>query len=232
MKREITSIMNNILDNWLPPVLRDSKWFYGGIVLRIAAGKKYKYYMEFKSKLPYLSESEINDYYVKLADTFQKRNTDLNDKCIEQIKKNVNTDAMILDAAAGRGYLAEQLWSMGCRNVTALDIILPENRHEGISYIQGSLTNLPFKDNQFETVICTHALEHIKDVEKAVSELYRVCRKKLIVVIPCQREYRYTGDLHVNFYPYEFDVRKLLGNNIKIEKVEHDWFCVEEKQNK
>lgn len=230
MKRETTNFINNILDNWLPPVLRDSKWFYGNIILRMAVGRKYKYYVEFKNKLPYLSENDINEYYTILADTFQKRDTDLNSKCIEKIKTFVNNGESLLDAAAGKGYLAEQLYSFlqGEGKITALDIVLPQKRNKNIFYIQGSLTSLPFDDKSFDTVICTHALEHIKDVDKAISELRRVCRKKLIIVIPCQREYRYTCDLHLNFYPYEFDVRKLLGNKIRIEKLDHDWFCIED----
>jgi hypothetical protein len=34
-----------------------------------------------------------------------------------------------------------------------------------------------------------------------VSELKRVAKKVLFVVVPCQRYYFYTLDEHVNFYP-------------------------------
>lgn len=86
---------------------------------------------------------------------------------------------------------------------------------------------MPFNNDTFDTVICTHALEHIKDVKTALKELRRICRRKLIIVVPCQREYRYTFDLHINFYPYRYNVEALLGSNVVIELLDNDWLCVE-----
>ena len=63
------------------------------------------------------------------------------------------------------------------------------------------ITGLPFEDHSFDVVLCTHALEHIRDPQKALGELMRVTGRRLIVVVPHQREYRYTVDLHVNFFP-------------------------------
>jgi ubiquinone/menaquinone biosynthesis C-methylase UbiE len=61
---------------------------------------------------------------------------------------------------------------------------------------------LPFADGAFDTVICSHTLEHVRNVERAVSELRRVCRKRLIIVVPSEREYKYSFNLHVSFFPY------------------------------
>jgi ubiquinone/menaquinone biosynthesis C-methylase UbiE len=48
------------------------------------------------------------------------------------------------------------------------------------------ITKLSFKDNAFDTVICSEVLEHIPEDEKAVKELLRILKKKgtLAVSVP------------------------------------------------
>ena len=38
------------------------------------------------------------------------------------------------------------------------------------------ITDIPFDDNTFDLIMCTHVLEHIPDDRKAMSELYRVLK--------------------------------------------------------
>lgn len=229
MNRSITNKINYFFDNWIPPRMRDSKLLMG-TALRLVLGPKYKYYMSFKDRVDSMSEEEINQYYEILADTFMDRETDLNDGCIKFILENVIGNS-VLDAATGRGYLAGRLHEKFNANMAihAVDIVLPNKRMEGINYKQATLTNLPFEDNAFDTVVCTHALEHIKDHQSALNELRRVCKKRLIVVVPKQREYKYTFDLHINFFPYEYTFRKFIHNeNAKILEIGHDWVCMED----
>lgn len=236
MKRDITSRINSFLDNWVPPAIRDNKWFVR-LLFRRVIGKKYVYYMTFKEKLPFLSETEINRYYEVLSKTFIQRETHCNSKCIKRIMEEVE-DGTILDVAAGNGYFAKLLYEKNNNNkCTVSDIVLPNKRNQiaGIMYVKSSITNLPFEDNAFDTVICTHALEHIKDYGIALDEIRRVCRRKLLIVLPRQREYKYTYDLHVNFFPYKYSVEKLMngGNankrrSIRIELLNHDWMIIED----
>ncbi|NBJ02561.1 class I SAM-dependent methyltransferase [Lachnospiraceae bacterium] len=228
MNRNSTNKINYFLDNWMPPVLRDCKFFMR-ILLRIGIGKKYSYYMDFKKRLPTLKETDINKYYRVLADTFIKRETDLNKACIERILSE-EMGEIILDAAAGKGFMAGRILNNYPEKiVTVSDIVLPpfSERIDGIKYVKASLTKMPFEDKTFDTVICTHALEHIKDIQGALSELRRVCRNKLIIVLPRQREYLYTFDLHINFFPYKYNVENILNNSATIELLDNDWYCVE-----
>ena len=91
------------------------------------------------------------------------------------------------------------------------------------------MTALPFEDKSFDVVTCSHVLEHVTEFEKCFSELIRVARKKVVIVLPRQREYRYVADLHVRFFPYEYNVRLALPKefrNSKIEIVGGDWGIV------
>lgn len=229
MNRDVTNKINVFIDNWVPPVFRDNK-FLAAILFRFVIGKKYKYYLEFKDKVPTMTEDEINRYYTILGKTFIQRRTDLNKKCIKKIAQEV-IGRRILDAGAGKGFMAKKLYYADrSRECTICDIALPNKmqREEGIEYVEATLTKLPFGEDSFDTVICTHALEHIKDYKTALKELRRVCKKKLIIVIPRQREFKYTCDLHINFYPYQYDVERLLQSHAFIELLDNDWMCIEE----
>lgn len=43
--------------------------------------------------------------------------------------------------------------------------------------VKADILDLPFKDEEFDVVICNHVLEHIGDDGKAMSELFRVMKK-------------------------------------------------------
>jgi len=38
----------------------------------------------------------------------------------------------------------------------------------------------------------------------AITELKRIAKKQLCIVVPCQRPYYYTLDEHVRFFPYKW----------------------------
>ena len=45
-----------------------------------------------------------------------------------------------------------------------------------ISDVKADICNLPFKDNNYDIILCNHVLEHIPDDTKAIQELYRVMK--------------------------------------------------------
>ncbi len=48
--------------------------------------------------------------------------------------------------------------------------------------VQADICNLPFKDKEFDFVVCIHVLEHVQDPGKACTELMRVARRGFIEV--------------------------------------------------
>jgi len=61
---------------------------------------------------------------------------------------------------------------------TTLDI------QPGKADITGDIRELPFEDNKFGLIICSHVLEHIDDDIKAMKELYRVLKPKGTLLAP------------------------------------------------
>jgi SAM-dependent methyltransferase len=45
-------------------------------------------------------------------------------------------------------------------------------------------TSLPFEDRSFESVLIFEVLEHVADVEKVLTEAFRVARKNVLITVP------------------------------------------------
>ena len=88
----------------------------------------------------------------------------------------------ILDIGAGSGALINKLKS---KNYSTIGIDLFP-RGEDIQ--EGSITNIEFKDDEFNTIFCTEIIEHLTDkqIEKGLVEVKRVLRKEghFIVTVP------------------------------------------------
>ena len=231
--RNFTIVVNWILDNIIPPILRDSKVFMYMIMYPVY-GKYTKLLFEFKNQYPSLELEDVNKYYDKIKDApiNLKRKTDLNSKCLSYVVEKCSSlgdrGLTILDAAAGRGLLAELLSKN--HSVTAMDIVVPKEYKE-VEWIKGNLLNIPFPDKSFDMVICTHAIEHIRDYRRAISELRRVAKRYVIIIMPCQREYKYTVDLHVNFCPYLYRFQEFIGEQSgEYFKLSGDWVCFIDKE--
>jgi len=50
--------------------------------------------------------------------------------------------------------------------------------------ILASALSLPFKDNSFSLVLCSHVLEHLSDPAKAFHEISRVSRSRFVIRVP------------------------------------------------
>jgi len=225
LSRNLTLWIHFVFDQCLPPVLRDSRWFMW-LPFKLLFGDKAKIFFNFKQQAPRLSEQEFQQVYQQAASVFIQRETDLNNASIAAIEQHILGNT-VLDIACGRGFLTKQLAQN--YQMTGADIVLDPNLrkiHPDIAFYECNLENLPFSDKQFDTVICAHTLEHVQHLEPAIRELRRVTAQRLIIVLPKQRAYRYTFDLHLHFFPYAHDVLTLMGQQTEQTclDVGGDWF--------
>ena len=228
LSRNFTNKFNWILDNLIPPVIRDSRLFFLPL-FGFLFNKKAKLFMDFKEKAWQFDEQEMTEYYKELADVHIQRETDLNTKSVNYILSKLEGQK-VLDIACGRGYLANRIKKQGDFEITGIDFIIPEELKGSTNpkFEEGVVENIKYPDNYFDTVISTHTLEHVRDLDKCITELRRVCAKRLIVVLPKQRPYLFTFDLHLHFFPYKFSVMQVF-NNKKGEciKLSNDWLYIE-----
>lgn len=57
----------------------------------------------------------------------------------------------------------------------------------------------PFRDNEFDYVICSHVIEHVEHVDYFLSEMFRVAKRGYIEYPTILFEYLYNFDVHINF---------------------------------
>ena len=103
----------------------------------------------------------------------------------------------VLDAGCAKGYLVYALHQLGvdAYGIDASEYAIsqaPVDVKDRVKH--GLIQKLPYKNNQFDVVICFDVLEHIpeKDIDKTFSEFSRVAKKHVIVRVPTRHE---PGDL-------------------------------------
>jgi SAM-dependent methyltransferase len=201
MRRETTNVIRAVLEEALPPMVRDSKpmrWLFrrhwGDLVDDIE---------RFRERIPFVTDREYREIYERMPRI--QNETDNSAACLDRIADAIQGET-VLDVGCGTGFLLDHLKrARPDLALTGVDFIIEEGtrtRHPGIRFERANIEKLPFADASFDTVVCTHVLEHILEFRQALSELRRVARRRLIIVVPQEREYRFTFNPHLHFFPY------------------------------
>jgi len=107
-------------------------------------------------------------------------------------------NSKILEAGCGIGNYVISLSKMRHDTVgieidpERVDIAKKNMKKFGISdekILQGDLSNLPFKDGEFDAIFCHGVIEHIADSERAVKEMARVLKKDGYAMISVPNRY-------------------------------------------
>lgn len=230
LSRRLTTKIAFVLDELVPPVIRDARWFMW-FPFRLLFGEQSKAFFGFKDEAFTMGFDAFKGTYEDTASVHIQRETDLNEPCVTKILENLAGES-VLEVGCGRVYLAKKMAAQ--KQVTACDMVVPDELREKYPEIdlrEASIEDLPFSDNAFDTVVSTHTLEHVLDIVKAIAELRRVAKKRVIIVVPRQRPYRYTFDLHLHFFPYKWSLLAFMsgaGFKHEIQLVEGDWYYQED----
>jgi SAM-dependent methyltransferase len=228
MKRELTTRIRYLLDELVPPVIRDSRPFMWPFYVLAYGTFSVRHFMEFKSRAYFMTDEEYRDFYASLGNSISRRRaTDLNEASVNFIldKLPAGGNAAVLDVGAGNGYLLARLaQARQWQRIAGVDVVARPDPGRRFESHTGQLPKLPFKDKEFDVVTCTHVIEHLLDVEASVKELLRVTRQRLLVVVPRQRYFYYTLDEHLNFYPgVEPLLRLLRPHQVTCTTQQGDW---------
>ncbi|MEZ5833730.1 MAG: class I SAM-dependent methyltransferase [Dongiaceae bacterium] len=231
MRRETTNFIRGILEDWLPANVWDSPLFH--VLMRLKMGRHIDYMADFKRRAVFLTPREYRDMYA--AHPRQHENTDLSVACIERIKPRV-LGPLVCDVGCGTGYLVRTLAAhpplKEC-HFTGVDFVVEQGMKsdERIKFLQLNVERMPFADKEFDTVICTHVIEHILDIRGVVAELRRITRRRLILVVPREREFAYSFNPHFHFFPYQHSFLRVMipvPAKHQIEAVGRDIFYIED----
>lgn len=85
-----------------------------------------------------------------------------------------------------------------------------------INLILSSIVKIPFKDNTFDIIICSHVLEHIKEDYLAIMEIWRILTEGGILIFLTPNEnYGNSNISHFRNYSHK-DLKKLVKNRFSI----------------
>jgi len=203
MRRETANRIRFVLEELFPPIMRDS------IVFRWLIGLRYgsfaREFFAFRRRAPFMTDAEFADFYRRYPRILDE--TDLSRICIDRIAEDAKP-GRACDVGCGTGYLMRHLKSqarLAASSFVGVDIAVPppdEAMADVGTFVEARLERLPFPDRSFDTVICTHTLEHIFGFQRAIEELRRICSGRLIIVVPLERAYRYNFNPHLHFFAY------------------------------
>ena len=232
MNRKYTNIIRYVMDEWLPPSIRDARWFMYPFFWYWFKGKNIELYMELKKKIVNMTDDDVSNMYRELDCRAGDRPTDSSEESLDYCISNFAPGAKtLLDVGCGRGYFIKKV----AKDAPALELTgcdVKEHVDLGkAAYRKGSIFKLPFEDGAFDIVTCQHTIEHLVDVQAAMTELKRVCKKQLIIITPRQRYYYYTLDLHLNFYPEAYYLLKEVNMPDAVcKEISGDWVCFANKK--
>ncbi len=143
----------------------------------------------------------------------------------------------ILDAGCGTNKIIQDLKTAVGLDINKERLKWLEQFKDKKLLVQGSVTNLPFKNNSFDTVICSEVIEHVNERKKVFSELSRVLKKKGVLIIGTPDYDRFAWNViefiyaklapgayaeeHINHYTYKTLKEILEKKNFSIEKTKY-----------
>lgn len=154
---------------------------------------------------------------------------------------NPSPDDRVLEVATGPGYIAIALGSV-CEEVVGVDIttavlqIAERTRHErGVANVRfevADVNDLPFRDAEFDAVVCRFAFHHFLEPAHVLGEMVRVCRPHGAVVVEdlivseitargaYQNEFERLRDpSHTEALPLSTLLRQFAASNLEIDCV-------------
>ncbi len=136
--------------------------------------------------------------HLREAKLFPNTSAPWQQKVISEMLEQLDTGSVCLDAASGIGNNIQQLQNT-FKEVYAIDrsasaIEFSKNRHDSpnqknLYFSVGTLETLPYPDNLFDCVVCTEALEHVKDPTQVIKELRRVLKPSGYMILSFQNHF-------------------------------------------
>ena len=202
MKRGFTNVMRYCMDEFLPLAIRDNYYFmYPFYRYWFNGSENLSSIMRFKDIVHSMSEEEFTTFYETLKCRANIRPTDCSEASLRWIveRLDLRKKTTLLDVGCGRGLCMDKFLNLGL-DVTGCDIYPNLGCRSAARYVRGNVENLPFEDRSFDVVTCFHTLEHVRRLSTALGELKRVARNQLFIIVPQQRFFRFTLDLHIHFF--------------------------------
>ena len=233
MKRENTNKIRFVLEEILPPILRDS------FIFKLIVKKLYrndKTHQNLKYNILNISKKKYKKYYENMPQIHN--NSDLSNKCIDEILRYIKPRS-IIDVGCGNGFLLKKIRDKNKSvELNGTEIVITKEikkklKTQKIKIYEKSIENLNGFKKKYDTVICSHVLEHVLDINLAYTNLKKICKKRLIIIVPRERPYEHTFNGHIHFFPYKWSLINTIRpkNKFLIKDLNRDFLYIENLKN-
>jgi len=133
-------------------------------------------------------------HWQQISNNVKKRNAFViarYNNCVSLINAHTKKGSKVLDAGCGDGVFSYLVSKSGYR-VSGVDlspeaiksgISITRQKGEEIDFKQGSVYEIPWEDNTFDTSASTEVIEHLDDVPQFIRELKRVTKPEGAIII-------------------------------------------------
>lgn len=138
------------------------------------------------------SDSSNKAYYDAFSAGYEKHRAgrdpggyhDLLDRLESDMVRRYAAGGDVLEVGCGTGLVLERIarFARSARGIDISEGMLEKARSRGLDVQQGSATELPFENDQFDLTCSFKVLAHIREIERALSEMARVTRPGGIVL--------------------------------------------------
>jgi ubiquinone/menaquinone biosynthesis C-methylase UbiE len=192
MKRELANLIRTLIDEALPPIVRER--FPFAWAARLWLGPKFQ--PDFKQRAYAMSDRDYIKAYDTVSGVYGSRDADTTPKQMQWIVDHIDASDKVLEIGPGNGRLTKLLRGSG-RDVTTLQFHPGDGSGKAVV---GMAEQIPLRDKSFDVTVVSMVLEHVRRLTTTFLELQRVTRKRVLIVTPRQRFYRITFDYHLQFF--------------------------------
>ena len=225
MNRDLVCVLRLVFDS-IPKPIRNSKFIF--ILTKLFFKLPDELFM-FRHNYSSNKITDLKSYYTNGKGKSLKRispTTDINSKHLNILKKFIIDlkPNSIIDVGCGSGFLISLLNNeiSDCAfhgidfNIENYDETIYLAKDNSINFesctIEKKLDEI--KDGNYNVVVCSHVLEHIKNPEKILSELRRIASDYIIIICPMEKPYKWGMNYHINFFPTIHEFIKLIESDI------------------
>ena len=120
-------------------------------------------------------------------------------------------------------FAPEQAFYKRFRKMSNLDYITTD-LNSPLADVKADICKLPFKENEFDVILCNHVLEHIPDDTKAMQELYRVLKVGGIAILQIPQDLNREKTFEDNTITDKKERAKIFGQYDHVRIYGRDYF--------
>ena len=120
-------------------------------------------------------------------------------------------------------FAPEQAFYKTFRNLKNLDYTTTDLLSP-LADVKADICNLPFKDNEYDVILCNHVLEHIPDDTKAMQELFRVLKPGGMAILQIPQDLKRLVTFTDNFVTDQKERAKIFGQYDHVRIYGRDYF--------